>query len=282
LQRYITAIRDGGIELICDPKRGFTIDKGQLPFEIHLTLQEALGLLMCRASTAGAGRQPFEHSTQSAFEKIAGVLPERVRDLIESDSIQHVGGSRRDYAGVPWGVLMKGCRERKVLEIDYYTISRDERSRRQVDPYCIVWFTGGFCHLIAYCHTRKSVLNFSLDLIERAVDTGVGFEPLPGFSLGAYLKNAGPNAGEPTQIEVVFNTIVARYAKRRVWDFEHMLTPLPDGSLRMTATVRGLTDIKRELLAWGRHAKVIEPPELRHLMAEEARAMVVVYEGSRG
>jgi predicted DNA-binding transcriptional regulator YafY len=45
----------------------------------------------------------------------------------------------------------------------------------------------------------------------------------------------------------------------------------------MTATVRGLADIRRELLSWGRHAKVIDPPELRQAMAEEARAMAAVY-----
>ncbi len=278
LQRYIAAIREGGIELICDPQRGFTIDRGQLPFEIQLTLQEALGLLMCRESTVGSGRQPFVESTRSAFEKIGGVLPERVRALIESPAMQHVGGARRDYADVQLALIIASCRQRKVLEIDYYTISRDEQSRRLVDPYCVVWFSGGFCHLIAYCHKRKRVLNFSLDSIERVSDTGVSFEPQSSFSLRDYLKNAGPNSGESTQVEVVFDTVVARYAKRRLWDFEHTLTPLPGGSISMTATVRGLIDIKRELLAWGSHTEVIKPIELRTMMAEEARAMAAVYD----
>jgi len=110
------------------------------------------------------------------------------------------------------------------------------------------------------------------------MDTGLRFEPQPGFSLHEYLKNSGPNSGKPTTIEVVFDPVVARYARRRLWDFERTLSALPDGALRMTASVRGLTDIKRELLSWGRHVEVIEPPELRQMMAEEARAMAAVYE----
>jgi predicted DNA-binding transcriptional regulator YafY len=45
----------------------------------------------------------------------------------------------------------------------------------------------------------------------------------------------------------------------------------------MVGTVRGLKDIQRELLSWGRHVEVIAPPELRRSMAEEARAMAAVY-----
>jgi predicted DNA-binding transcriptional regulator YafY len=47
----------------------------------------------------------------------------------------------------------------------------------------------------------------------------------------------------------------------------------PDGLL-VTLAVRNLSEITQWLLGWGRHARILEPDALRHLLAEEAAAML--------
>jgi predicted DNA-binding transcriptional regulator YafY len=160
------------------------------------------------------------------------------------------------------------------------------RDLKALKAASVPWDTNskrGYCHMIAYCRLRKGLRNFSMDGILKATDTGERFAPIAGFSLKDHLKGAsGPNIGEAVQIEIVFDKDTARYARRRNWEFQHELRDEPDGSLRMTGIVRGLKDIQRELLSWGRHVEVIEPLELRNSIAEEARAMAAVYEAVEG
>ena len=101
------------------------------------------------------------------------------------------------------------------------------------------------------------------------------------FSLADHLKGAaGPLLGNPTEIAVRFDSEIARWAKRRAWEFPHTLTEQPDGTLLLRGTVRGLDDIRKELLSWGRHVQVLEPAALSAALLAEARALVALYEAA--
>ena len=65
---------------------------------------------------------------------------------------------------------------------------------------------------------------------------------------------------------------MARYAERRSWEFPHELQKEPGGTLLLRGTVRGLVDIRKELITWGDAAEVIEPVELRAALLEQAQA----------
>lgn len=276
--RDLAALKTTRVPIDRNRKQGYFLEDGYTPFKPQFTLHEALALLICREAVAGSGQMPFSHSAHTAYEKVSRLLPESLQAMIEEPAVQHVEGGKRNYADAPWGCLTNACAHSKTVEITYYAISSDSWSTRSIDPYRIVWL-GGYCHLIAYCHLRKDIRNFSMDGITKAAETGDAFLPMPGFSLREHLSGAsGPNIGAPIGIVVQFDNETARYARRRLWAFEHTLKDLPGGGLEMAATVRGLKDISRELLSWGRHAEVIEPPELRSQMAAEARAMVELYE----
>jgi predicted DNA-binding transcriptional regulator YafY len=46
--------------------------------------------------------------------------------------------------------------ERRRLDMRYYSMSRDEENHRQVDPYHLTVFDGGF-YLVGYCHLRRPI-----------------------------------------------------------------------------------------------------------------------------
>lgn len=275
--RSLNALEQAGVPFATDHTFGYRLQAGYTPFKAEFTLLETLALLTCREQVTGTGNMPLEHSAASAFEKIASLLPDNLRAHVDQPVIGHVGGAKRNYAQAPWGTILTACTSHSTLEIEYYAISRDETTIRSVDPYQIVWLSG-YCHLIAYCHMRHDVRNFSIDGIHRAERTGKSFQIPSDFSLAEHLKGAtGPNLGEPVRISVQFSPDVARYARRRVWNFEHTVSTLPDGRLQLDGTVRGLKDIQRELLSWGSHVEVLEPAELRQLFANEARALTAIY-----
>ena len=46
-----------------------------------------------------------------------------------------------------------------------------------------------------------------------------------------------------------------------------------DGGVELTFKATGLLEVKRWILGWGRHVRVLGPAELRNAVAEEIRAM---------
>jgi predicted DNA-binding transcriptional regulator YafY len=276
--RDLKTLHEIGVPFDYDRQRGYFLEEHWSPLRLTLTVQEVMALLLARQSIVGRAEMPYAHSAQTAFEKIAGLLPANVRAQLREDTVAYYSAGKRNYADAPWGQLLNAIHGRDRLEMRYYTIGRDVETTRKIDPYHIVWLHG-FCHLIAYCHTRTQVINFALDGIRTIQPLGETFIVPASFSLAGHLKGAaGPLLGEPTQITVRFDAEIARWARRRVWEFPHTLTDQQDGALLLSGTVRGLDDIRKELLTWGRHAEVLEPAALRDALLAEARALVALYE----
>ena len=278
IARDMNRLRDAGIPFEFSREHGYVLSEGYQPIKLDLTLNETLALLASREAAAGMSGMPLPESAETAYAKVRNLLPEKFKKIMDTSPVDHVAGAFRDYSRAPWVVLGSACVNRKVVEIDHYSIHRNERTRRLVDPYRIVWL-GAYCQLIAFCHIHRAVRHFSMDCIHSAKETGENFVPQPGFSLSAYLSGAmGPNIGEPVDIEVVFDKQAAPYVKRRKWPTGCTIAELGDGSVRLSGTVRGLKDIQRELLSWGMRARVIAPDELKAGLRKEARAMLEMYE----
>ncbi len=277
IARDLNRLRDAGIPFRSDKDQGYVLEDGYQPMELGLTLNEVLALLATREAAAGVAGMPFSKSAESAYEKVQNLLPRKFQELMESSPVDHITGAFRDYSAAPWSVLANACVNQISVEIDHYSIQRDERATRVVDPYRIVWL-GAYCQLIAFCHKNQEVRHFSMDCIHGAKPLGQNFRPHPEFSLSSYLSGAfGPNVGDPVQIEVVFDKQSARYARRRSWPAGCTLTEMPNGEAKLCGMVRGLKDIQRELLSWGRRARVLEPQALRDSLLEEARAVLDLY-----
>jgi len=277
IRRDLKVLREAGVPYHVVRGQGYRLEDDWSPLQLSLTLQEVMALMLAREAIM-ASDTTFTHSASTVFDKIAALLPASLRETLEKDEpVSHYNRGRRDYSNAPWGRLLNAIQRRERLEMEYYTLERDARSIRRIDPYHIVWLHN-YCQLIAYCHTRRKVINFALDCIQGIQPTGEKFTILPHFSLAEHLRGAaGPLLGEPVEIRVCFLPKVARWAKRRTWDFPHTMTLQPDGSVVLEGSVRGLDDIRKELLAWGRHVRVLSPVSLIEAMREEARAIAALY-----
>src|SRR5690606_28068019 len=59
--------------------------------------------------------------------------------------------------------------------------------------------------------------------------------------------------------------------RERQWHQSQQLTDLEDGGVAMTVQLCALDEVHRWILGFGRHAKVIEPPELK----QRVRASII-------
>ena len=117
-----------------------------------------------------------------------------------------------------------------------------------------------------------------IDAIRTLHDTGKTFTIPSDFDLDEYMRHSvGVLRGDPVEITVRFDSLHARYARRRHWEFPHTLTDEPGDTLLLRGTVAGLEEIRTELLRWGEGVTVIEPKELREAMLASALGIAAKY-----
>ena len=75
--------------------------------------------------------------------------------------------------------------------------------------------------------------------------------------------------GIPTQISIWFDAATAPFIRERRWHPTQQLDENSDGSLVLNFVARGLNEVKRWILFYGKGAKAIAPPELVEMVREE-------------
>ena len=208
---------------------------------VKLSLAETAALVMSRDLLGPAGAGALGTAVTSAFEKIGRV---------------HVA------------LIQEALLERRRLDMRYYSMSRDEENRRQVDPYHLTVFDGGF-YLIGYCHLRKAERIFAVERIRELKALTV--DPPKVFDPSKYLQDAwGIIKGERVTVKIVFSKTIARYIQDRQWHPSQSFRDLAGGRMEMTLLVADTLEIRRWALGYGPEAEVVMPASLREAIREQA------------
>ena len=109
-----------------------------------------------------------------------------MRDTI---GVRAIGSKLQAPSAAHAEMIQTALQERRRLDMTYYALSRDEVNRRQVDPYYLTFFDGGF-YLIGYCHWRKTERIFAVERIRELKMHTARFEVRPGFNAVAAAPGA--------------------------------------------------------------------------------------------
>ena len=279
--RDFNLLRESGFIIEWDgATKCYEIQNPEKIVTLILTPAEALAIALAEGGMASQEGTPFGVAAAIAFKKIRALVPAKLQETLEqAPSIIHLPpDARRNYADAPWEELFDAIRYRRICKMEYHVLSRNELTVREASPYCLTRIDG-FWNLIAFCHLRQKVLTFALDSIRSIVPTGELFSNPDDFNYDEFMKGAmGVMLGAPTHVKIRFFPKAAPYAKRIQWRFTHTFLLEEDGSLILEGkAVRGLDDIRKELLKWGSLAEALEPPELREALFREAEAMISLY-----
>ena len=89
---------------------------------------------------------------------------------------------------------------RKTIEFEYYSIERDDKSKRKVDPYHLL-YQGGQFYLVGHAHERDAMRVFRLsritDKVSYASKAEHDFTTPDDFDPWAYARRADWQLGEP-------------------------------------------------------------------------------------
>jgi predicted DNA-binding transcriptional regulator YafY len=249
--------------------------KAGLP--VKLTLAETAALLMSRDLLRPAGPPILGAAITSAFDKIGRALSRDARQLLdqmrESIGVRAVGAKLQAPAAEHVVLIQRAMLERRRLDMRYYSMSRDEENRRQVDPYHLTVFDGGY-YLVGFCQWRETERIFAVERIRELKTLPTRFEVRPGFDCDEYLKHVwGIVKGEIVPVKVVFSRSVARYIRDRLWHPSQKLRNLPDGRLELDLRVADTLEVRRWILGYGPDAEVVRPAGLREALRKEAESL---------
>ena len=186
---------------------------------------------------------------------------------------------------------------RKTIEFGYYSIERDERSKRKVDPYHLL-YRGGQFYLVAHAHERDDIRVFRLTRIEDKISYASkaehDFPPPSDFDPWAYASRADWQLGEAVgTAKIWLSERISWLVKRDFGRYGEMAKVTESGnqwragSLRVPGPGVVFTTeyaMERQLVSWvlglGEHAKLLAPAELVDETSDRLDLLVERHSGS--
>ncbi|MBW2430201.1 MAG: transcriptional regulator [Deltaproteobacteria bacterium] len=284
--RDLEALQTAGFPVYTDRVEGKNLwsllDTAKHGIPIPFSLPELMALYFSRGMMGVLKDTVFYDSLVSLFDKIKATLPGECLKYLErfEKSLAVRSKPYQQYSQLPYiiGKVSEAAIQKKYIEMDYYTISRNQKTRRKVAPYKI-WFFDGTFYLIGNCGLREDIRIFAMDRIQNFELTNEPFEMPKDFNVDDFMKSSfGIFHGERVRVSIWFAADIAAYIRERTWHETQDIETLKDSSIIFRAEVAGIAEIKFWILKWGAKAKVLKPESLRVEIQKEAEAMLVNYE----
>jgi proteasome accessory factor C len=238
---------------------------------MRFTRPESLALTVALRTLAGSGAGPWAEAAGAVLERMRAVLgAEAVAEVEQRFAVE---AERPEAVQDKFRVLSEGLSQSRTVEVVYYTASRDELLRRQVDPYAVVQFLGSW-YVVGHDHLRGEVRIFKVERIREATLTDARFARPADFDARHHLPGRALGAAETARIR--FRPDVARLVAE-----EHppaRVVPEADGSIVLELDFAHAEWVAGWVLPFGDAAEVLEPASVRALVAARCREALAHYE----
>jgi predicted DNA-binding transcriptional regulator YafY len=173
---------------------------------------------------------------------------------------------------------------RKTIVFDYYTMERDERDSRKVDPYQLL-YQGGQFYVVGRSHERGAIRVFRLSRILGKV--GYATKAEHDFQRPTDFDPRGYANRIPWQFGESVGTAEVWLSDRIAWQIERHFTgygdfqpaPEDDGDVTFTTEYANARQLIAWVLGFGGNARVAGPPELLTEMRERVHTIVTRHSG---
>jgi predicted DNA-binding transcriptional regulator YafY len=248
---------------------------------IPFNLAELMALYFSRGMMKILKNTVFYDSLRSLFDKIKATLPpEYIQYLARIETSLEVGSKPyKPYRKIRDIIeqITEAAVQKKVIEIVYFTMSRNKETRRKVAPYKI-WFFDGSFYLVGNCGLREDIRIFALDRIKHLEPTDEAFVVPEDFDVDEFMQSSfGVFQGEAVNVQIWFSSDVAGYIREKIWHESQQIHPQDDGSIIFEAQVAGSDEIKYWIMGWGSKAVVLSPDSLREEIQAEADMLLENY-----
>ena len=235
---------------------------------MRLTGEEATRLLAAGRTVLdmSEGRGPRTSDDEAAAAPLSRALTKLSLSLGsgETSAVDHIDVSLGQAPAETLDGLRGAIRQRRRIEIEYYSQGRDAMTSRAVDPARLASHDGVW-YLFGWCHRARAERVFRVDRIrtltvtESEAEVALPVGPSPSMS-----------------VDSVDRTVTIRLAPEAAWAADYyparQRTEHPDGAVDAVFAVAGESWLARLLVQLGPQAEVIDSheaidPELRSATA---------------
>ncbi len=172
---------------------------------------------------------------------------------------------------------------RKTVVFEYYTMERDSREQRKVDPYQLL-FQGGQFYMVGRAHERDAIRVFRLSRIRGKVGYATkaehDFQRPADFDPRGYADRIQWQFGAPIgNAEIWISSKIAWQVQRHFGRYGE-LRPADDGTGSIFTTSYANN---RQLIAWvlglGENSRIVSPPELAAELRDRVHMLAARHSG---
>lgn len=285
--RDLDTLRNAGIPLQYDESRQrYQLGGTYLLPAASFSPEEALALVVLCHDLGAQLSAPCFGPARSAALKLESLLPARLREEVrtfgQAVQVQTVPTNRLYGRESVYQALLAAISRCRAVRIAYRSLAEEKDLCTRLHPYRLL-FSRRAWYVIGRSSVHRATRTFHLGRILRLEPLDDPYEIPRGFSLDRYLGNAWhliPEPGPDREVVVRFQKKVAQNVAEIAWHKTQRLEFRPDGSLDFRVTVSGITEISWWILGYGDQAEVLQPPELRQMVANHAARMLQQYTNS--
>jgi predicted DNA-binding transcriptional regulator YafY len=270
VHRYFQMLDEMGIPIYSErgPCGGFSLVRGYTMPPLVFTIEEAVAIVLGTGIVEEIWGELYRESARGALAKLENLLPEeQIREVAWArQSLIAIGMNRADLKALTplLEKIRRAIREHRSISMNYQGSQVPHPAQRGLDPYGLVhrW---GWWYVIGFSHERQAIRTFRLDRISGLSLSESVFSPPIDFNLQAYLKDelqAQPQVTARLCFEAAFANILS--GNHSYWE---TVEPQPDGSVEVTFSAPSLEWAASTVLAYGPAAEVLQPLELRSMVA---------------
>lgn len=282
--RDLGVLRDAGVPLHYDAEH----ERYRIPGTYYLpptnfTPEEARSLILLCRELGDRSRLPFFAPAHSAMVKLESTMPDRLREqlrtVINAVEIEPAPRNVLEGQDAVFGQLIEavGCHE--AVRIGYASLAEQGMIHTRLSPYRLL-FSHRSWYVIGRSSLHRSVRTFNVGRIRQLERLCENYQVPQQFSLSRYLRNAWhliPEPGPDHEVHVRFSPRVAQNVAEVRWHKTQRTRLADDGSLDFFVTVSGLYEISWWILGYGAQAEVVEPKDLRHIIAGHVARLAALY-----
>lgn len=155
----------------------------------------------------------------------------------------------------------------------YYRSLSSGLKERIIHPYNIFQYKG-FMYLIAYCESRREILEFKIIRIEKYELLEEKFEIKRDYNFKEYVeKSIGIHRGKEYDLELKIFHPMSQIIRETIWIDNQEIIICEDNSILYKAKIRGKEELITWILSMGDCVKVIKPIELKEEILEKIKKM---------
>ena len=273
LFRDFTVLKEAGVPVYHDPKRGYVVRSGFYLPPVNLTVPETLGLMLLAKSAASQRNRPLTSSALSAIYKLVTTVPEPIRaacsEMMSGVSVDAGASLQGEEESTHYATLQRRVDERRRCNCVYQGPLDAESFETELRPY-LLHFAGRAWYVIAYSSLHKAVRTFKLIRFIKIEPGKQTFNRPDGFLASDHLGKAWQiiPEGREYNVELLFDPRVATNVTEVRWHATQQHEMLSDGRCRMTFTVDGLNEIAWWICGYADQVEVKKPAALRKRVHE--------------